>query len=71
MTTSLRRRLSSLAVAMCTFVAATRMGTGIAASTDITAGMDNAAIAAAEVDSAAGVTGAGLAAAASLSLIHI
>lgn len=65
MTTSLRRRLSSLAVAMCTFVAATRMGTGIAASTDITAGMDNAAIAAAEVDSAAGVTGAGLAAASS------
>ena len=68
MTTSLRRRLSSLAVAMCTFVAATRMGTGIAASTDITAGMDNAAIAAAEVDSAAGVTGAGLAAAASSSV---
>lgn len=64
MTTSLRRRLSSLAVAMCTFVAATRMGTG----TDITAGMDNAAIAAAEVDSAAGVTGAGLAAAASSSV---
>lgn len=53
---------------MCTFVAATRMGTGIAASTDITAGMDNAAIAAAEVDSAAGVTGAGLAAAASSSV---
>lgn len=68
MTTSLRRRLSSLAVAVCTFVAATRMGTGIAASTDITAGMDNAAIAAAEVDSAAGVTGAGLAAAASSSV---
>lgn len=68
MTTSLRRRLSSLAVAMCTFVAATRIGTGIAASTDITAGMDNAAIAAAEVDSAAGVTGAGLAAAASSSV---
>ena len=68
MTTSLRRRLSSLAVAMCTFVAATRMGTGIAASTDITAGMDNAAVAAAEVDSAAGVTGAGLAAAASSSV---
>lgn len=68
MTTSLRRRLSSLAVAMCTFVVATRMGTGIAASTDITAGMDNAAIAAAEVDSAAGVTGAGLAAAASSSV---
>lgn len=68
MTTSLRRRLSSLAVAMCTFVAATRMGTGIAASTDITAGMDNAAIAAAEMDSAAGVTGAGLAAAASSSV---
>lgn len=68
MTTSLRRRLSSLAVAMCTFVAATRMGTGIAASTDITAGMDNAAIAAAEVDSAAGVTGAELAAAASSSV---
>lgn len=68
MTTSLRRRLSSLAVAMCTFVAATRMGTGIAASTDITAGMDNAAIAAAEVDSATGVTGAGLAAAASSSV---
>ena len=68
MTTSLRRRLSSLAVAMCTFVAATRMGTGIAASTDITAGMDNAATAAAEVDSAAGVTGAGLAAAASSSV---
>lgn len=68
MTTSLRRRLSSLAVAMCTFVAATRMGTGIAASTDITAGMDNAAIAAAEVDSAAGVTGAGPAAAASSSV---
>ena len=68
MTTSLRRRLSSLAVAMCTFVAATRMGTGIAASTDITAGMDNAAIAAAEVDSAAGVTGTGLAAAASSSV---